>query len=249
MDKWHSKTVEDAVDEIGRWSLGEYTCLYYNPNVVGRWSFGNTNDNFIGFYLVCTKEEFEAELASREDKWTHTFNGVICKILVSEPDTDRCIIVVGKRGKYYKACIDYIEPIVQITAKQTWTKVKSGETMKPTDLKCFNQVASVIGERSAVFNLQIVINTPKCYRDYRLIDFHDRQLRDAFNWELSPQGFGFWKSINKGENPITPTVTMCRAVDKSRYRVSEIELSPTGLDIAAFLDYKPCEEFLNDLDI
>jgi len=65
--------------------------------------------------------------------------------------------------------------------------------MKPTDLKCYQKVADVIGEAYADYELQ------------RAIDYKDREFSEdyflGFKWKPTHQGFCFWDLVNIGKNP------------------------------------------------
>lgn len=65
--------------------------------------------------------------------------------------------------------------------------------MKPADLKCYKQVAAVIGEAYADYELQRVIDCEGCDLE--------KSITHAFNWLNSPQGIHFWAHICEGENP------------------------------------------------
>ena len=66
--------------------------------------------------------------------------------------------------------------------------------MKPTDLKCYKQVADVIGEAYADYELQQVM-------DWAGIINENGTLLNSFRWGESPQGGEFWQHVNHGENP------------------------------------------------
>lgn len=67
--------------------------------------------------------------------------------------------------------------------------------IKIEELKCFDQVASVIGESRAKVELFKVLQVAEeC-------EFEDEELAIAFAWILSPQGEEFWELIYLGENP------------------------------------------------
>lgn len=68
--------------------------------------------------------------------------------------------------------------------------------MKPTDLKCFKQVADVIGEEYAEYELQRVIDGGDCE-----VKIDKKMVGGAFRWRLSPQKFDFWDCIDGGQNP------------------------------------------------
>ena len=65
--------------------------------------------------------------------------------------------------------------------------------MKPTDLKCYKHVASVIGEDYADYELQRVI-------DYRYANFYSYYSL-GFNQTDTPQGYNFWMLIDGGKIP------------------------------------------------
>lgn len=64
--------------------------------------------------------------------------------------------------------------------------------MKPQDLACFENVASVIGKDDAEVELQKVIDLEM---ENLLSDEPD--LMGAFYWMDTPQGHEFWYDINK----------------------------------------------------
>lgn len=65
--------------------------------------------------------------------------------------------------------------------------------MKPTDLKCYKQVADVIGEAYADYELQRVIDC-KHYK-------YSKESVFGFRWGDTPQGGSFWGFVNAGESP------------------------------------------------
>jgi len=65
--------------------------------------------------------------------------------------------------------------------------------MKPTDLTCYQQVAAVIGEAYADYELQRVL-------DCELYEYK-REYIFGFIWGYSPQGGDFWNLVNIGKNP------------------------------------------------
>ncbi len=69
--------------------------------------------------------------------------------------------------------------------------------MKPSQLKCRPQVAAVIGEALADFELQRVIDCPECH----VINMEIEPINNAFCWEESPQSDDFWDFIDNGQNP------------------------------------------------
>ena len=67
--------------------------------------------------------------------------------------------------------------------------------MRVRDLKCFKQVADVIGEKGALIHLGIVVNCTDA-------DFDDvAEIDAAFYWHDTPQGRDFWLSIYNGKKP------------------------------------------------
>ncbi|CAH9016786.1 conserved hypothetical protein [Vibrio phage 381E49-1] len=68
--------------------------------------------------------------------------------------------------------------------------------IKVSELKCFDQVAGVIGEAKAGIELFKVLSVAKkCSFDDQLC------VLDSFTWVLTPQGDKFWNSIDDGINP------------------------------------------------
>jgi len=63
--------------------------------------------------------------------------------------------------------------------------------MKPRELKCFEQVANVIGPELAEYELQRVIDS-NCFSDGWPL---------GFSWLDTPQEQLFWSYINEGKNP------------------------------------------------
>ena len=60
--------------------------------------------------------------------------------------------------------------------------------MKVHKLKCFKQVASVLGDKQAKVELKAVIDSG--------IAFGDREdVIDCFDWSSSPQGRSFWCDV------------------------------------------------------
>ena len=72
--------------------------------------------------------------------------------------------------------------------------------MKPanhiTNLKCFDQVAAVIGPAQAQIELFRVVN----YGEEVIFSDGDSVL-NSFTWRHTPQGSDFWGDIDDGENP------------------------------------------------
>jgi len=68
--------------------------------------------------------------------------------------------------------------------------------LKPQDLKCFKEVAGVIGHEEAVKELQVMLDTVTPER----LDA-DRYLSDAFYWDDTPQGYAFWDCLWKNDVP------------------------------------------------
>jgi len=72
--------------------------------------------------------------------------------------------------------------------------------MKTIALKCYQQVAAVIGEACADYELQRVISCEECYTN-NYNDIKGEYLDNAFLWKESPQKHEFWDRINCGQNP------------------------------------------------
>jgi hypothetical protein len=71
--------------------------------------------------------------------------------------------------------------------------------IKVKNLKCFPQVAAVIGEVRAEQELLKVAHCKDCHDDYT--DHHD--IEYSFTWKTSPQGYDFWSNIYDEINPYT----------------------------------------------
>ena len=65
--------------------------------------------------------------------------------------------------------------------------------MKPTDLKCYPQVAAVIGETLTDYELGRVIDCEECDKGTAFFL--------GFSRDDSPQGYSFWRLIEQGQNP------------------------------------------------
>ena len=61
---------------------------------------------------------------------------------------------------------------------------------KASNIKCFNQLASVIGKGQAQVELFKVMHNESCWVD---IDVDDFAL--ALDWALTPQGYDYWESL------------------------------------------------------
>lgn len=79
-----------------------------------------------------------------------------------------------------------------------------------SELGCFEQVASVIGDEAAIRELGLIK------------DWNDKtdNLAGAFIWGRSPQGVGFWNDIDDGVNPYTNSRTKEKAVSDTQDNVS-----------------------------
>lgn len=70
--------------------------------------------------------------------------------------------------------------------------------MKPRDLTCFHEVASVIGTEDAEVELLAVIKHLSSEQIY-----NTRALVGAFEWDTTPQGYCFWSAVGECKNPYT----------------------------------------------
>lgn len=70
---------------------------------------------------------------------------------------------------------------------------------KIENLKCFKQVADVIGVANAKRELFKVACCKDCH--FGRFKFTHTNLSKAFKWSGSPQDFVFWNQINAGINP------------------------------------------------
>jgi len=96
--------------------------------------------------------------------------------------------------------------------------------MKPRDLECFKQVAAVIGDEFAEYELGGVIDCPEC----GVWEF--KSLGGSFVWGCTTQKHDFWAYIDDSKNPydhghkkpdlseITPTKSDKEAVSKTETR-------------------------------
>jgi len=98
--------------------------------------------------------------------------------------------------------------------------------MKPIDLKCYKQVAAVIGEAYADHELQRVINDNNCEKG--------DCFEAGFYRDQSPQGGQFWGCISAGENPY----------EHGHEKPDLSEITPTNSDkIGACLNKNPALDF------
>ena len=68
--------------------------------------------------------------------------------------------------------------------------------IKVSDLKCFTQVANVIGKAKAQIELFKVLSVSK-----NCTFTNQPCVREAFSWSDTPQGGLFWTDVDKGINP------------------------------------------------
>lgn len=77
--------------------------------------------------------------------------------------------------------------------------------IKIEQMKCFDEVAKVIGAEKARRELFKVVEKfePNIYykTNYDYETLMGLPLLDAFCWDVSPQGHDFWEAIECGENP------------------------------------------------
>ena len=100
---------------------------------------------------------------------------------------------------------------------------------KPKHLGCFEEVAKVIGEDRAEKELQKVIDCESCHdHDY---SFLNGCLSEAFDWELAPQGYEFWSSIELEEMPEEKQPVRVPTGGKSDYYLVEIPIDAPTLEI------------------
>ena len=85
------------------------------------------------------------------------------------------------RGHIESGCVELISEVSNLT---------------PRSLGCFEEVANVIGEDAAEYELQRVIGCDLVGEEWR-----ERKTIATFIWSDTPQGSGFWFSVNDGEYP------------------------------------------------
>jgi len=93
--------------------------------------------------------------------------------------------------------------------------------MNVKDLKCYQQVAAVIGEAYADYELQRVIDCEECY-----VNEGNEEIFDSFAWSESPQKNDFWSLIYDMQNPYEhghekPELGISTDSDKSTVMTSE----------------------------
>lgn len=67
-----------------------------------------------------------------------------------------------------------------------------------TEMKCFNEVAEVIGEEFAIREL---VKVKENCQKKRLNFSYNQSLLSAFKWQSTPQGKEFWSNIFAKETP------------------------------------------------
>lgn len=100
------KTVNDAVEFYkGVWPITSPKVLSWH-DIKDYWSWGFPSDDE---YQVCTREEFEAEVARRQDasEWTHEYltpenpkEWELCRLLSNTKDMNGYYAVLDSRGFY-----------------------------------------------------------------------------------------------------------------------------------------------------
>lgn len=99
------KTVADAVKWAnGNWGNSTSRYITYNPNS-DRFTYSETGEVNKRWYIVCTRDEFEAYVKEQEsEKWTHTYSdyGVIkdCILIHDKPDIHGQVLVVNRYDEY-----------------------------------------------------------------------------------------------------------------------------------------------------
>lgn len=133
------KTVADAVEYYdGVWPSCDTICMRYNYREDWFFSTHRPDNEVIwaSSYQVCTRQEFEQEVARREgEKWTHKFGSGKCYIKESEPDFEGYVVLVSERYGYILARLDELKPIKPtITKAEAWDKaVLTGNMSHITD--------------------------------------------------------------------------------------------------------------------
>jgi len=126
-----TKTVADAYEWANKkWHGGKSNAIAYNPNS-DYFSYCEGEDLNHNWYLVCTREQFEAYAKEQEgEKWTHRTNaGELCNIHVKEPDVNGVIIVINERGEYLRHNSDSLKPIKQtLTKAEAWDLLMARKT-------------------------------------------------------------------------------------------------------------------------
>lgn len=93
------------------------------------------------------------------------------------------------------ASIEYGESNLYQKPDKPWNFSQEAK-MKPEDLKCFKEVADVIGHEGAVKELQVVIDT------VGVVYLKEGEaLSSCFYWRSTPQGESFWESVDRGIVP------------------------------------------------
>lgn len=125
------KTVADAYEAFsGEWPDDSDNYIYYFCNEMEfrsrcyDWKCSEKS------YKVCTREQFEAyakeqEVKQEGEKWTHTYNGDVCRI-VHQVDGDAWIKFKALLGALVVRA-DKLKPIkTKLTKAQAWDKICEG---------------------------------------------------------------------------------------------------------------------------
>ena len=117
--------------------------------------------------------------------------------------------------------------------------------LTPRDLGCFQQVADVIGEHAAEYELQRVIDCDLVGEDWR-----EGRVIATFAWSSTPQGNDFWCSIDMGEYPENYHPPKSPEETPSKYWDGETWPIPAGLTcvIKNCTLGTPCEAVVDYMD-
>lgn len=104
------KTVADAWEEFGgEWEEPkDFVCIWNTKTNNFEFWLGGYNP-VSHYYVVCDYQQFEAygreqEAKQEGEKWTHTYNELKCRALITEPDREGYIVIVNELNEYY--CVD-----------------------------------------------------------------------------------------------------------------------------------------------
>ena len=140
------KTVADAYEWAnGEWRDGREVIWYSSDSEDFRWGSDKTKN------IVCTRQQFEAYAKEQEakqegEKWTHTLDGVKCRVLVNEPDVDGEVVILLENGRY--SCSDPIEDLkpikLALTKAEAWGMVMDTRDRKKMGLSVIDDKVSWI---------------------------------------------------------------------------------------------------------
>lgn len=107
--------------------------------------------------------------------------------------------------------------------------------MKPTDLKCFDDVAKVIGHAAALYELSRVCGAG-------LILKQDDDLNGVFIWGGTPQGSDYWLDIQNKIQNLDKDDSESRVLNEKNLAAETLKSALAHMDDRAKTYDSPCGE-------